>query len=293
MPKASSRFYQGDPDAVDLRSVYLEPLTDIESGDIAPAYRAMAGQALRSEVYGVDDDGRRHADPYEITRSSYAVRQLQPSFDEHQPVHFAYAREQVRMVYEQEATDPRIDHHLALQVDGYGNTKLAASIAYPRLSATALPEQQQVFASAQQTDLVNFDELGRYELGIVIQSRGFELGGLVLASDNRRLSYEDVESFLSAALLDQISFDESFSGRPQASLSQWSQNFYWNDSQSDVLALGTVGNVTLLHHTEAACFNDDFLRSALDTHYQFSASRRRWLHKSGLVLVARRCPFQL
>ncbi len=107
--------------------------------EVREAMRALKGAMLRQEVYA--DDGTAAASlPYQITEHNFTVTRLQPFGMNRYPVFFRHDRETLEWNYDrtlysesgQTAFDPRVAHHLVLDVDDYGNELQSASITYPR-----------------------------------------------------------------------------------------------------------------------------------------------------------------
>lgn len=114
-----------------------------ELGRTAPSpagLRALRGQVLRTEVYGVDD-GPLAAVPYSVTQHDYAVRELQPvnSKTGHPGVYRLLPRQSVAASYERQPDDPRVRQDVTLEVDDFGNVLAALSVAYPRRAARSEP----------------------------------------------------------------------------------------------------------------------------------------------------------
>ena len=126
------------------------------------AYRALAGQLLRQEVYAEDgsDDEEK---PYVVTQQRYGVRRVQPrryvasmnggnggdgssggnggaakSVDQPYGVFLSHPLESLSIQYERNAADPRIGHELVLEVDHLGYPVKTATAAYGRKQAAAL-----------------------------------------------------------------------------------------------------------------------------------------------------------
>ncbi|WP_416414832.1 SpvB/TcaC N-terminal domain-containing protein [Pantoea sp. App145] len=109
-------------------------------------HRALQGQMLRQEVYGLDDSPQSHI-PYYVTLSRYQVRLLQAAYSDQEPVVLPLLIETLGYYYERVAADPRISHQVQLKFDAFGHVVHSVDIAYPRraraeLSAwpTTLPE---------------------------------------------------------------------------------------------------------------------------------------------------------
>lgn len=172
------------------------------------ACRALKGAMLRSEVYALDGVGvspeTPHGLPYSVTEQNFAVRCLQPRRNGRYGVFLTHSAEAIACHFERNIADPRIQHSLTLEVDGFGNVLKQASIAYGRQSS---PLAEVWDRARQTTALVTYSEssftrdadsgteaIDRddcFRLPAAWQSLGFELtdyapggpGGRYLVSD--------------------------------------------------------------------------------------------------------------
>jgi hypothetical protein len=94
-------------------------------------YRSLKGSALRSEVYGLDDDENASV-PYSIGVSRYQARQVQPAAASSAPVVMPSSLEQTGYTYERIATDPQISQQVTLTLDEFGAPRWSVGVNYPR-----------------------------------------------------------------------------------------------------------------------------------------------------------------
>lgn len=262
----SLEFYKGDRQATSLPPSMIEDPSDLGLGESEVGLRSLAGLVIRTEVYGLDRRGKRLVHPYQVTQANYRIRRIQPKQGADDPCFATFASENLTYLYEQNPEDPRISHSLTLEIDDFGNATRCCRTAYPRRSEhrADIAAQARIQISVAQLGFNNLDVDDRYETGIPIESQAFELSGLEPAGAggtdilfhlpelNRALG----EAMRPAAILP---FDQSFTRGVQARLMQWSRIEYWNDARSGALSWGSVGEVTLVHHTESACFSESFL----------------------------------
>ncbi|MFE4824124.1 SpvB/TcaC N-terminal domain-containing protein [Streptomyces sp. NPDC056704] len=111
------------------------------------ALRALKGRMLRQEVYADDaarGDGAaaraRAATPYTVTESSHGVRLLQPRGTGRHAVVLPHDVESVTYRYERDATDPRVEHRLVLEVDDVGTVLKQGDVAYGRRETVRAPD---------------------------------------------------------------------------------------------------------------------------------------------------------
>jgi hypothetical protein len=108
------------------------PLTDIDAELRREMARALSGQVLRTEVFGLDG-ATCEAVPYSVQVQRQGLRLLQP-----RTAHQRYASllpltlETLGYHYERIANDPQCSHSVQLRADAYGAVTHAVSIAYAR-----------------------------------------------------------------------------------------------------------------------------------------------------------------
>ena len=88
--------------------------------------------------------------PYVVREYHYEARELQPIATQRHGVYHPFEREHVAYNYERNPADPRITHHLSLEVDPLGHVLREAQLAYAR-RAPAQPEQGSVLATCRTT----------------------------------------------------------------------------------------------------------------------------------------------
>lgn len=257
--------YTGDRWEIPLASQVIEKPETHSSRERDDALRAVAGRVIREETFEVEKDGTLGAHPLRIDRYGYTVRRLQPERGEDDPAAFrAYLSESISSVYEQQSDDPRTTHYMALVVDDNGSILLESNIAYGRrASSLEVPSvQKRQIVTLNEEQICHIDEPHRYEIGIPVQGRRFELLG-VSPEDSGwfvrdRFIAPDVREALAKPLE-----NESLgpAGQVCARLLNWEQSYYWNDGQDGVLPLGQIGARTLIHHEEAACFSTERIQS--------------------------------
>ena len=151
-----SDFFAGLMTAADRGEYFREPgLTDDEARDLLlpdtvlpsglsldeerEACRALKGSMLRQEVYA-DDAGpgataeqiQRARTPYTVVEQNIAIRTVQPRGANRHAVFLTHGDETISYHYERNPSDPRVQHGLTLEVDGYGNVLKQAAIGYGR-----------------------------------------------------------------------------------------------------------------------------------------------------------------
>lgn len=201
-----SDFFAGLLDGEDKGEYYREPeLSDEEAkklllpDTILPddlsldeereAARSLKGMMLRQEVYALDGIGQSpdypFGHPYTVAEQSFAIRPLQPRGGNPFAVFFTHPDEAITYHYEREPGDPRIQHALTLEVDGFGNVLKAAAIGYGRRVADpALPagadrlKQTTPLLTYSENDITNaIDTDDDYRTPLPAEARTYELTG--------------------------------------------------------------------------------------------------------------------
>lgn len=95
---------------------------DLSAKELREACRALKGLPLRTEVYA-DDDSPVSRVPFSATQSNVEIRRIQPNRANRYAVFQVVPSESISYAYERNASDPRISHTFALEVDELGNTK--------------------------------------------------------------------------------------------------------------------------------------------------------------------------
>jgi RHS repeat-associated protein len=111
------------PEVAELAALALADAREVD--------RALKGSLLREEVYALDGSPRE-PHPYAVTENSWSFIVLQPRKDQRHPVVLVHCAEAITRHHERDPGDPRVSHSLALEVDGYGNVRQAAEVAYGR-----------------------------------------------------------------------------------------------------------------------------------------------------------------
>ena len=186
-----------------LDDTVLPPGLSIE--EEREACRALKGSMLREEVYADDADApdatarqvERARTPYTVTEQNFRIATVQHRGGNRHGVFFVHPGEMLSHHYERNAADPRVQHTLTLEVDGYGNVLKQASVAYGRLAS---PLSTQWDRDRQLTPLLTYTE-NRVTNAILLdddhraplpcEAVTFELTGYVPTAANGR--FRDVD----------------------------------------------------------------------------------------------------
>ena len=187
------------------------------------AYTALAGEVLRSELYGLDDS----TVPFSVTEHNYRITLRQQAEQHHYAVFTLHNQENLTYNYERQRDDPQLHHDAVLQVDNYGNVELSCAVAYGRRSEikAALPEQQTVQLVCQTQQYINHGDVTQpqdYLLGVVIESASYHLTS-PLASVGQLFSFNELAKLVSQAL---TTVSPSQPSSEEAKLLSWQRQYY-------------------------------------------------------------------
>ena len=238
-------FWSGDPAAARIGGALFDGMASAEDG--REGCRALRGHVLRTELFV--DDGTPDPVPYLTSDHRYEVRRLQPGSDTSPGSALAYEVESITHHYEQDPTDPRLTHTLALEVDPYGTVVRSADVSYPRRVPT-FTEQGATMVTYDEHDVVDVvDQDSWYRLAVPVESRTYELTGLSPALGH--LLFDPVLLAASSATAATIAYDVQPDGTPQKRLLSCSRSVYLADDLSGPLPVGTVESLALVHQSHS------------------------------------------
>lgn len=251
--------YAGDVDLSLLQPHVIDDagLTAVEIDD---AMRALVGRVIRSEIWSIDELGAPAAHPFQIMQASYRVVRAQPAAKGARAAFDVIPEETLNAVYEQAAGDPRLSHSITVAVGSFAIPEITAEIAYARRAGRPrdIPAQNNTTVVVERHSLVHFDTNERFELGIPIEGRDFELFGVGVGAE--RITPADLRA---AAVTNALNtpglHHEILPPGVAARLLSWEQSFYWNNNRTAALAFGQIGTTVLVHHEESACFTPAFV----------------------------------
>jgi RHS repeat-associated protein len=251
-----------DPDRID-DALGLLP-DELDDG-----LRVLAGKPIRREIFAVGANDVPAPHPFEVQQTTWRLRALQPSFGRCSAAFSGMAVEEATWTYEQAAGDPRVRHSVVVEADALDVPTREASIAYARRSGSSadVPSQTRDVMVVRDRSYVHVDEPGRFELGVLAEEWSSELEGVHAAGEGL-VGMETLRApAVSAALASPAPHDADPPGppppAPRARRITWERTFHWNSARDAALPLGEVGDTTLVHHVEAACFTPAFVSDAL------------------------------
>ncbi len=265
--KKEKQYYRLDSKQPFLPPPFFENTEALADEDFMLGYRSLAGKMLRQEIYAVTPDGHIEEHPFSITQRSYAIRKVQPATNQHDSCFYPYQTEALEINYDRIADDPKITHHLSLQIDEYGNITKELAVAYARRAS--MPGihklQNRDYITAGSHSFLNTNTLSKYQAGILFESKDFEINHIARNSEEI-FEWKKIKASFDNWTNSAISFDQPLpeNGNTKARLIGWNKTYFWNDSQSDVLPLGQTGKIVLAHHEETACFNNALINQAFN-----------------------------
>jgi RHS repeat-associated core domain len=240
------QYYRKDVNQPSLPQPFFEHDGAQSESDFVLGYRTLAGKLMRQEVYGVKPDGELEEHPYTVTQTNYAIRNLQPATAKHEGSWYAYQTERLEVAYDCMPHDPKVAHHLALEVDEFGNIVKQMNVAYARRNAVPSIHELQAkdYITVDVHRFLTTNTVDRYQTGVLYELKSYEAVPIA-RNPHELLKWGD------AAVLGTL-------GQQTA----WNRTYFWNDAQTAVLPLGQMANVVLAHHEETACFDDALIDDA-------------------------------
>ena len=171
--------------------------------------------------------------------------------------------------YEQAPGDPRVNHHVIVETDNFERPVRDAAIGYARRDGRPrdIAAQDRCLVAVHDHDQLNIDERDRFELGIPIEGKSYELVGIRPGKTGlftrEQLRAQPVAAALAMPGPHDVDPPDDPGQGLRARLLSWDQSFYWDDARAAALPLRQVGLSTMVHHEEAACFSSTFIADAL------------------------------
>ena len=231
------------------------------------ACRALKGSMLRQEIYADDAEHagatlaqiRRARTPYTVTEQNFRIRTVQPRGANRYAIFFAHANEVLTYHYERNPADPRIQHALTLEVDGFGIVLKQAAVGYGRHVA-ALSEAWD--RDRQTTALLTYMESrvtneiagpDTFRAPLACEAITFELTGYTATgSAGRYKSTDFVDPDPTAAgrfrhrfAAPNVPYEAVASGSQRRRPIEWQRTLYRRDDLTGILPLGELQSLAL------------------------------------------------
>lgn len=225
---------------------------------------AMAGNALREEVYGLDGAATQGV-PYSIAQNRYRVRLLQPT-GASDAVFLVGEAESIHYNYERDRDDPRVSHAYTLAVDDDGIVGRSVALNYPRRDRQASADTQQgepPLQDAQQRELravctmlvpvPRRDEADILLFGLPQDERIFALSGLPAPDSSLYFSFAQMTGLAAAALA-----TNPVNAAPTAALLSRTRHLWIAEGN------GTIAPQALALRSDEAVFTPAAIATAMD-----------------------------
>ncbi|KWO87409.1 hypothetical protein WM32_10710 [Burkholderia ubonensis] len=231
--------------------------TDPGGDTMRQAHHALKGMVLRQEVYGLDDSALADF-PYQVTETTYGVRQDQAVTENGYGAFLVYPLETLTLHYERNPNDPRITHDITLAVDAYGATTRACSIAYARRASVPgrIPEQAQMRITVPTHRVIDLTGPDLRLLGLAIEDSNWWLVAPTPPA-GEIFTFDEISAQIDAALLDPA-------GKLKGLGHQ--RHYYWDPATQQPLPLGQATGQGLL------CRIEDALATPADLDAAFSGA---------------------
>lgn len=262
-------YWQGDPDAGSLPPTRFDPaIISAGARALIQAQQALAGRAVRTEIYAGDDTASESRTPCLVSAACHDVRLLQAPDPRGWSSLLVRDRETIRYLYDRDAADPRIEHDLLLlatlppQGENGASHERRCSVSYGRRSsapAPVYPEQAAIACSvAESWSIVTVSPF--HLIGAVYEQRSLDIGGLTPPATGPLYTFDEIDGQVTAALAASIPYGTGFTpDLLQSRLASHMRRFFWNEAQDAVLPIGAVSARALLHHEENAVFSQEWL----------------------------------
>jgi RHS repeat-associated protein len=228
--------YDRDPQATPLAT---HDVVGVSGGrEFRQAFRALAGQVQRSELY-VDEGGS--GAPVTVTEARLRVRQLQPSRDDRPGVFRVEPLETVSSHYERTLDDPRVTHAVTIDVDDHGTPSSTVTVAYPR-RVPLIDEQNQLLVAWSRTELTSVDQPAAHRVSVPTATWEYDITGLTPPAGV--FSVADLAAAL-PTLTPRDYAEAATPGLPQRRLIAATRTEYWDDGLAAALPLGQIGTRAL------------------------------------------------
>jgi RHS repeat-associated protein len=226
------------------------------------ACRALKGSMLRQEVYADDAahpgatpaEIERARTPYTVTERNFTIRTLQHRGANRHAVFYVHAAEALNYNYERNASDPRILHTLALEVDDFGNVLKEAAIGYGRRMsplAQAWDRERQTTALLTYTENRFTNAIGSpdsHRNPLPCEAVTFELTGYTPTGPAGRYEASDLVEATPGAPASvrhkfnapEVAYEASASGNERRRRIECSRTLYRRDDLGGLLPLGEL-----------------------------------------------------
>ncbi|WP_437591716.1 SpvB/TcaC N-terminal domain-containing protein [Sorangium sp. So ce1000] len=240
------------------------PMTGDEHRD---ALRALRGQMLRREVYGLDGTAADNV-PVQVTETRMRVRREQrprggAGATSRQSVMFAHAEEELSITYEKNASDPRVHHALTLAVDTYGFVTRSAVVAYGRQAGVDSEQTTKKIAVSTAAIAHVSGSSSAFRLGVPLGEELWELGRDSAPTNRTRFTRDELDGLFSTAAA--VAYEVT-TGDGQKRLLGWTKHRYYDSTAlPSPLPEGVADARALPYESSAQAFTSGLLTEVYGT----------------------------
>jgi RHS repeat-associated protein len=276
--------FEGEPD---------EPYT---ADEVREAVRALRGQMLRQEVYGLDGTAEDGV-PVQVTETRVRVRREQRArggigATGRMSVMFAHGEEELSVTYEKNDLDPRVHHALTLAVDAYGFTTRSAVVAYGRQESVSEDwddEQTTKKIAVSEAEVAHItDQDSKLRLGVPLGEKLWEVRHDSAPAVGGRFTRDELNGLFDTAA--SVPY-ESTAADGEKRLLRWTKHRYYDsDNLPDALPEGSADAMALPYESLAQAFTsglltdvygDDVTASMLEAAGYVDRDKEGWWSTSG------------
>ncbi|GAB1317049.1 SpvB-domain-containing protein [Madurella fahalii] len=227
------------------------------------SYRGLKGSLLRQELYA-DDGSARAAIPYDVTEHSYTVQLLQPQDTHGHAVFAIFPRESIRIHFEREPTDPRVQHEKYLEIDRFGHVLKHLAIAYGRAESTLQAEEAElqtrtlvVYSENAYTNMI--DGSDDYLLPQECETLSFEISGFPFKGSMAggfKLSIADTTEIMN---MPAVAYETPVSDSKSKRLLRKSRVYFRSNNLAKPLGLGVIESMAIIAQSHTLTFTPGLL----------------------------------
>ena len=217
--------------------------------EMPQSHRALRGQLLREEVYGLDGPPRQSV-PFRVIERTAWVRQSQPPHGDKPAVYHVAENEHLTATYERHVTDPRVEHRMALSLDDYGVATSVANIAYGRRIPEQAGQGDHHILVTDRIYIADSEQPTWHRVSVLSQEVCTQLVSLKGPSGNRIFEQRDIRSALDSLEEAPIGVDVE---DPHKRVVFHKRVRHWSNDSTRLLDLGELQSRALTARCETLC----------------------------------------
>ncbi len=213
-----------------------------DNDSVIEAHRALRGSVLRTEVYAHDSSEDTNF-PYMVSEQTYRVQTKQSTGENAHAVFLATVKDSIRYHYERKHSgrnlvDPRIQHHITIAVDEFGNPTQTANIAYKRRQTNHAEQDTDLLTVSTNSYVLPLTSRDDFRHSAAVTSKVYELTGAKRPVTNAYSAADLSTAFANAA---NIAYEQkTTAGQVEKRQLKHQTTVYWNDDLSDSAPIAVV-----------------------------------------------------